>query len=259
MRLDQALLADLRLAARSWPLRLHLLAQLVAAAVFVARRGQDTASMVALIWLGMLVLGFTAWWAGRHRLARPRPDPVSAAGARSLFALLGVAGLAVWGIAGAVAPGFVLVALGLGGWSWSALRAGDPARLLPRLTRDPRPFLPLLLLVGLPKLLAVGPAYLVGALVSLPSGIGQQLLYLLGLFGPLEAATRRPLLAGVVSAWAFALIHLPLVLGPNHGDLLAAAANVVLFQANVGLIATLAYARHRAVLPLGVAHGLAIG
>jgi hypothetical protein len=57
----------------------------------------------------------------------------------------------------------------------------------------------------------------------------------------------------------FGLVHVPFNLAPNGGDLLAAAANAVFFQASVGLIACLAYVRHRAVVPIGVAHALAIG
>jgi membrane protease YdiL (CAAX protease family) len=116
----------------------------------------------------------------------------------------------------------------------------------------------MMMLIGLPKLLAIGPVYVLGLVVALPSGIGQQLLFLLGLFGPLEAATRRPAAAAVISSLAFALVHVPLILDENHGDLLAAVANAILFQASVGLIAALAYTRHRAAVPIGVAHALAI-
>ena len=266
MRLDRALARDLRTAFASWPLRLYLLLQPAAAVVFVVRRGDELVSSVLLIWAGLAVLGFTAWWAGRHRLARPQPDPVPAARARATFALIGVAGLTLLGSGGLadlgllpVGLGFLLSALGFGGWLWSALRSGGFTGLRERLTRDPRPFLPMLLLVGLPKLLALGPLYVVGATLALPSGLGQQVLYLVGLFGPLEAASRRPALAAVVSALAFALIHVPMVLDENAGDLVAASANVVLFQANVGLVAVLAHRRHRAVVPIGVTHALAIG
>ncbi|MGD8486483.1 MAG: hypothetical protein PVH07_07595 [Chloroflexota bacterium] len=259
MRLDRALRHDLASALRSWSIRLYLGLQLAAALVFVVRRGSDQVVTVVLIWLAMMVLAFVAWWAGRHRLAHPQPDAVAAAGPRALFALLGVAGMTLWGFGMAAEVGFVLVALGLGGWTFAAVRAGGPVNLRARLVRDPRPFLPLLLLIGLPKLLALGPPYIVGAALALPSGIGQQLLYLVGLFGPLEAATGRAAGAAVGSALAFALVHVPLVLDANHGDLLAAMANAVLFQSSVGLIAVLAYMRHRAVVPIGVAHALAIG
>jgi hypothetical protein len=215
--------------------------------------------MVLLIWTGLLVLAFFAWWAGRHRLARPAPDPVPAAGARVAFALAGVAGLTV--LASGLSPqaGFVLLLMGVGGWVWSAVRAGGLAGVGERLMRDPRPFLPMLLLIALPRLLAGGPVYLLGTALALPSGVIQQLLLLLGLFAPLEAWSGRPAAAAVVSAALFALLHVPTVLEPNHGDLLAAVANVVLFQASVALIAILAYRRHRAAVPIGVAHALAIG
>ncbi len=101
--------------------------------------------------------------------------------------------------------------------------------------------------------------YLIGAALALPSGIGQQVLYLLGLFAPMEAASRRPAAAAVVSALLFGLVHVPLLVAPNGGDALAAVANAVLFQSGVGLVACLAYQRHRAVVPIGVAHALAIG
>jgi len=259
MRLDRALLTDLGTALRSWPIRLYLLLQLLAAAVFVSRRGSDTVTMVLLIWLGLLVLAFAAWWAGRHRLAHPQPDPVPEAGPRAIFALIGVAGMTLWGFGLSPILGFVLVACALGAWLWAAWRSSGFAGVRDRLLRDPRPFVPLLLLIGLPRLLLGGPTFLFGAILALPSGIGQQLLYLIGLFAPLEAVSRRPATAAVISALLFALIHVPLLLEANHGDLLAAGANAVLFQSGVALVACLAYRRHRAVVPIGVAHALAIG
>ena len=259
MRLDRALVHDLRTALGSWPLRLFLLLQPLAAIVLVARRGDELASSIPLVWAGVSALAFTAWWAGRHRLAWTQADPVPAARARASFALAGVAGMTLVGSGVFALAGLVLAALGLGGWLWSALRAGGFRGVRERLTRDPRPFLPLLLLIGLPKLLALGPLFVVGAAVALPSGLGQQLLYLLGLYAPLEAATRRPAVAAVVSALAFGLVHVPLNLEANAGDLVAASANALVLQANVGLVAVLAYRRHRAVVPIGMAHALAIG
>ena len=259
MRLDQALRVDASRAARSWPLRLYLLLQVVAGVAFVVRRGESTISTVALIWLGMLVLAFTAWYAGRHRLAHPRPDPVPAAGARTFFARVGVAGATLGGFGLAAGPGFVLVACALAGWLWAAWRSGGLVGVAGRLSRDPRPFLPMLLLIGLPRLLVGGPAFVVGAVAALPSGIGQQLLFLPGLFAPLEAVSRRPAAAAVLAGLLFGLVHVPLVLDANDGDPLAAVANAVLFQSSVGLIACLAYQRHRAAVPIGVAHALAIG
>ena len=130
MRLDRALARDLRTALGSWPLRVYLLLQPMAALVLIARRGPELASSVLLIWVGLSVLAFTAWWAGRHRLAQPRPDVVSAPGPRSVFALLAVAGATIVGFGGRspegsllVAVGVLLAALGIGGWTWSALRS----------------------------------------------------------------------------------------------------------------------------------------
>ncbi len=149
--------------------------------------------------------------------------------------------------------------VGVGGWIVSAIRQQGWRVLPERLLRDPRPFLPMLLLIAVPRLAVGGIAFVAGAFLSLPSGIGQQLLYLIGLFAPLEAASARTAAAAVVSALVFGLVHVPLNLEANHGDLLAAAANAVFFQASVGLVACLAFTRHRAVVPIGVAHALAIG
>lgn len=259
MRLDRALRLDVGRALRSRPVQSYLGAQLVAAAVFVARRGEDMVSTVLLIWLGLLVVAFLAWWAGRHRSAHPEPDPVPAAGPRTAFALVVVVALVVWGFGWSVEVGFVLLLLGTGGWIWTAVRAGGLRGPREWLTRDPRPFIGLYLFIGLPRLLAIGPLYLLGVGLALPSGMIQQLLLLLGLFAPLEAWSRRPGWAALVAAACFALLHVPTVLQPNHDDLVAAFANVVLFQMSVGLIAILAYRRHRAAVPIGVAHALAIG
>jgi len=215
--------------------------------------------MVVLIWSGLLVLAFAAWWAGRHRLAQPRADPVRQPRVRTFFAWLGVGGYTAVGFGVRPELGLLLLLLGLGGWAWSAVRGGPPRDAWARLLRDPRPFVPMMLLVALPKLAAIGPVYVVGATLALPSGIGQQLLFLIGLYAPMEAISRRPAPAAVTAALGFALVHVPLLLEQNQGDLLAAAANAVLFQASVGLIAVLAYTRHRAVVPIGVTHALAIG
>lgn len=258
MRLDRALALDLGQALRSRPIQLYLALQLTAAAVFVARRGQDTVSTVLLIWLGLAVVAFLAWWAGRHRLAHPEPDLVPAAGARTVFALLVVGGWVMWGFGWSAEAGFLLLFVGVGGWVWSTVRAGGLMGLRARLLRDPRPFVPLLIFIGLPRLLAIGPLYLLGVGVALPSGIVQQLLLLLGLFAPLEAWSQRPGWAALAAAAIFALLHVPTVMEPNHGDLIAAYANVALFQLSVGLIAILAFRRHRAAVPIGVAHALTI-
>lgn len=258
MRLDRALLEDARTALRSRAIQLFLALEILAAAVFVLRRGDETLATVGLVWLAMSMLAFLAWWAGRHPLAHGAPDPVPAARPRAFFAVMVAVGMVTWGFGFAAAAGLVLVACGLGGWLWSAVRHGGWRGLRARLTRDPRPLLPLILLIALPKVLFAGPTLLVSAVLALPSGIGQQLLYLVGLFAPLEALRGRTDVAAVTAALIFGLVHVPLVMDANHGDLIAAAANAVLYQSSVGLIACLAYVRHRAVVPIGVAHALAI-
>ena len=258
MRLDRALAQDLGLALRSRPIQLYLVIQLVAAAVFVARRGSDTASMVVLIWLGLGIVAFLAWWSGRHRLAHPDPDQQVAPGPRTLFALLVVAGWALWGFGIEIRVGFVLILVGTGGWIWSYVRGGGFVGLRDRLLRDPRPFFALYLFIALPRMLAIGPLYLVGLLTGLPSGIAQQLLLLVGLFAPLEAWSGRPGWAALTAASLFALLHVPIVLPANGHDMVAAFANAAIFQLTVGFIAVLAYRRHRAAVPIGVAHGLTI-
>lgn len=249
----------MRAASRSLPLLGFVALQLVAGAVFVARRGGSTGDTVILIWLGMLALAFFAWWAGRHRAAVPSPDPLPGAPGRVLFAAIGVLGMLMIGYGVGSSVGLVLLVSGIAGWSWVAWRSGGFSGLSTRLTRSPRPFIPLLLLLALPRLLVGGPLSFVGVVLALPSGIGQQVLYLLGLFAPLEALRGRGDAAGVVAALVFAALHVPLNLGANGGDWLAAAANAVLYQASVGLVACLAFTRHRAAVPIGAAHALAIG
>ena len=258
MRLDRALLADVVRAFRSPPILAFLVLEVVAGVVFIVRRGEGTVTTVLLIWAGMLCLAFFAWWAGRHRLARSAPDPVPAARPRAAFALLGAVGMAVWGFGVSVPAGAVITAMGIGGWVWAAVRSGEPRAGVGVLTRSARPFVPMLLLIALPRLAVGGAAFVLGALIQLPSGIGQQLLLLIGLFAPLEAATGRTALAAVVSALVFAALHIPLNVPPNGGDVVAAVANAVLFQASVGAIACLAFTRHRAPVPIGVAHAFAI-
>ncbi|HKZ91173.1 MAG TPA: CPBP family glutamic-type intramembrane protease [Candidatus Limnocylindrales bacterium] len=259
MRLDRALRADLRVVLRSRPVLLFIGIELVAGAVFVVRRGSGTTPSVLLIWLALALLAFFAWWAGRHRAAVPTRDPFPDSMARSALALVAAAGMVIWGFGISVTAGLLLMVVGMGGWLWSAVRHGGWRGAAARLSRDPRPFLPLLLLIAVPRIVTGGPAFIVGACLALPSGIGQQLLYLAGLFAPLEAVRGRTDVAAVLAALLFGLIHVPFVLDANHGDLLAATANAMLFQAGVGVVACLAFVRHRAVVPIGVAHALAIG
>jgi hypothetical protein len=257
VRLDRALLADLRTALAQPALLAYLALQILAAAVLVWRTGESSIETVALVWVAMVLLAFFAWWAGRHRLAHPQADPVPAARARAVFALIAVAGMLVAPLY--LAAGIVLFACGLGGWLWAALRSGGFVDVRARLLRDPRPFIPLMLFIAVPRLVFGGPAYVVGALLALPSGIGQQLMYLIGLYGPVEASGLRRSMAAVLAALIFAAVHVPILLPSHDGDIVATIANAVLFQSAVGLVACLAYTRHRAVVPIGVAHALAIG
>ncbi len=125
--------------------------------------------------------------------------------------------------------------------------------------RDPRPFVPLLLLLAVPQAGCRGSGiHPGGRRRRCPAASASSSSYLIGLFAPLEALRGRSDAAAVAAALVFGLIHVPLVLDANHGDLAAAIANAVLFQASVGLVACLAYQRHRAAVPIGVAHALAI-
>ncbi len=233
--------------------------EVAAGAFVVARRGGPGAESVGFVWLGLGVVAFLAWWSGRHHGAVERPDPVGRARGRLLSALVGVAGIGLltWGLSSSLGVALVVAAT----FSWLAFAvlgrdAGD--RLPVQLVRDPRPFVPLLLLIGVPRAIAGGPSYAIQAIVALPSGIAQQVALLLGLFAPLEAVLRRTDLAAVISALAFGALHIPMNLPQAGGDILLATANAMIFQATVGAIACLGYVRHRAAVPLGVAHALAI-
>ena len=258
-RLDRALASDLRIALGRPAVLAFLVLELTAGAFIVARRGGPGAESVGLLWLGLAMVAFLAWWSGRHRLAVERPDPVDRARGKLVAATTGAIGIGLltWGLA--PLAGLVLVVAGAGAWlGFAALGRGAGDRLSAQLLRDPRPFVPLLLLVAVPRAIATGPGYAVQAIVALPSGIGQQLALLLGLFAPLEAVLRRTDLAAVLAALAFGALHVPMNLQEAGGDLLLATANAVVFQATVGAIACLGYVRHRAAVPLGVAHALAI-
>ena len=252
-------MTDLR-SALGRPVILGFLAlEMAAGAFIVLRRGGTSQESVGLVWLGLAVVGFLAWWSGRHRLAVERPDHVDRARSKLVAATVGAIGIGCWTWGLAPAGGAVLVLAGCGAWlGLAVLGRGSGDRLPAQLLRDPRPFVPLLLLVAVPRALATGPGYGIGALLALPSGIAQQLALLLGLFAPLEAVLRRTDLAAVLAALAFGALHVPMNLSQAGGDLLLAAANAVVFQASVGAVACLGYVRHRAAVPLGVTHALAI-
>jgi hypothetical protein len=181
MRLDQALLLDARTALASSPIRLFLVLEAVASLVFLQRRGSDVASSVLLVWLAMLILAFFAWWAGRHPRAHPRPDAVPGAVARVVFGGLTVGGMLAWSWGVGTAIGVLFVACGLAGWLWSALRSGGWRGAGAILGRDVRPFVPLLLLVAIPRLVLGGPAFLIACLAfqrhraPLPIGLAHAL------------------------------------------------------------------------------------
>lgn len=260
-RLDRALASDLRIALRSPAILSFALLEVIAAATIAVRRGAGAAGLesVGLLWLGLGALAFLAWWAGRHRRAVRSRDPVGRAGQRVTAAVAGVVGigLVTWGLAPAVGSAVVVGAV----VAWLAaavLGRGDRDRLVTQLLRDPRPFLPLLLFIALPRAIASGPGYGLAALLALPSGLLQQLAFLIGLFAPLEAILGRTDRAAVLAALAFGSLHVPMNLPQAGGDIVLAAANAIVFQASVGAIACLGYVRHRAAVPLGVAHALAI-
>ena len=95
-------------------------------------------------------------------------------------------------------------------------------------------------------------------MVALPAGLLQQLALLIGLFAPLEAVLGRTDRAAVLAALMFGVLHVPMNLTQAGGELWLAAANALVFQATVGAIACLGFVRHRAAVPLGLAHALAI-
>jgi hypothetical protein len=231
--------------------------EIVAAAVLVARRGEALIGTIALVWLGLACVGFLAWWAGRHRLAVQAADAVPAPAARAAAALTGALGLLLAAVGSW--PGVVLVGGAITSWVLVGRRTSSQPRgpAWRQLLRDPRPFVPLLLLVGLTRVLfgGVSPTGLAAGLLS---GVIQQVAFLVGLFAPLEALRARTDVAAVGAALVFGVVHMPFDLEPNGGDWLAAAANAVIVQASVGLVAVLAFARHRAALPIGLTHGLAI-
>lgn len=258
VRIDRALVADLRALATSrtaWAMGALVV---VAGVVLVTRRGPAMAQTLLLIWSGLGFVAFLCWWAGRHRLAHGAPDLVPRAKGRLVAALAVAAGLALgtFGIHGGASA--AMIAGGVTGWLLLALRRDGGPGLAVMLRRSWRPFVPLLLLVALPRIAltgVTGPAALVAGLTS---GVIQQLLFLPMLFASLEAVLPRRDTAAVVAALLFGAIHVPMNLAANEGDWLAALANAVVYQSLVGLIVCFAFTRHRAALPLGVAHGLAI-
>lgn len=257
-RLDHDLARDLRAALTSRPVLAFLALQVVAATVFVARRGPGTLQTVVLVWAGLGFVAFICWWAGRHRLAHPAADPVPRARARLAAGLTVAGGLAIgtYGIHMGVSAFLTLA--GIAAWLLLAVRPDSGPGLLAMLRRSWRPFGPLLILVVLPRLALMGLLGPAALLAGLTSGIVQELLFLPMVFASLEAVAGRRDLAAVLAALVFGSIHVPMNLAAANGDWLAATANAVFYQSLVGFIVCMAYTRHRAALPIGIAHGLTI-
>jgi membrane protease YdiL (CAAX protease family) len=86
----------------------------------------------------------------------------------------------------------------------------------------------------------------------------QQVLLHDGLVARVEALSRRTDVAAVLAALAFGVAHAPMNLPQAQGDHLLALSAALVFQAPIGLVFIVGYLRHRASVPLGVAHGFAI-
>lgn len=257
-RLDLALAHDLRAALGSRPLQAYLALQVLAALVFVTRRGPATIQTVTLVWAGLAFVAFICWWAGRHRLAHPEADAVPRAGARLVAGLTVAVGLAIGTYGIHMGASALITLAGIVGWLLLAVRPDSAPGLGRMLRRSWRPFGPLLILVVLPRLALMGMLGPAALLAGLTSGIVQELLFLPMVFASLEAVIGRRDTAAVVAALVFGSIHVPMNLAAANGDWLAALANAVFYQSLVGLIVCMAYTRHRAALPIGIAHGLTI-
>jgi hypothetical protein len=258
LRLDHALARDLRTAAASRPVQAFLVLQVASAALFVARRGPGVTQTVLLVWAGLAFVAFICWWAGRHRLAHPDADPVPRARPRLVAGLTVAGGLAIGTYGIHMGASAILVLAGIGGWLLLAVRPDSGPGLPAMLRRSWRPFGPLLILVVLPRLALMGLLGPAALIAGLASGVVQELLFLPMVFASLEAVLGRRDRAVVVAALIFGSIHVPMNLAASNGDWLAALANAVFYQSLVGAIVCMAYTRHRAELPIGVAHGLTI-
>ena len=251
--------ADLRAALRSRAIRLFLAIELLAGVLFVLRRGSDTPRpSCSSGWPWPCWPSSPGGRGATGGYAVPRPgarcpdalDPRAPGGRRP--GCLGVRAAAAGAPAGR---------RGLGGWLWSAIRQRGWQSLPTRLARGPAS-----LRAAAPPHRrsrvspSAGPATSSAPAWPCPAASGSSCC-LPG--GPLRAARSRAAGARMSRPCcrpsSSGSSTCPLDLDPNHGDLLAAAANAVFFQASVGLIACLAFVRHRAAVPIGVAHALAIG
>jgi hypothetical protein len=247
--------ADLRAAAGSGPYRLFVLGWLAAAAVIVARRGPSITEPLAVLAGALLVFGALAWMANRSPRVHSEPDPVRDPRREALAVGIAVVGATAWAF-GAIVPGMVLVVAGVIGWLVVVVAARPPASDARWLSRSWLPFIPLLAVIALPKALTIGVGLVPQTLIAIPSGILQQVLLQVGMTARTEAIVGRRDLAAVVAALGFGLVHIPLNLPQAEGDWLVAAANAMVLQAGIGLVACGAYLRHRAPLPLGTAHAM---
>jgi hypothetical protein len=230
----------------------------LAAAVQVVRGGSHRLGLMALIALGVIVFAILAWFAGRHAGAVQTADRVRWPVGEFIGILAAYAGLVLW-LAGHGSIGGPVLLAGIAGWVAAAIvaryRPGDFRSLL----RSPLPFTALLLAIALPKVVTLGPLGFALALpAALVSGIFQQVLLQDGLVARLEALIRRSDVAAVLAALAFGVAHAPMNLHQAQGDHLLALSASLVFQAPIGLVFIIGYLRHRASVPLGVAHGFAI-
>jgi hypothetical protein len=256
-RIDRALLADARRLLRSGPFLAALGVLAVASTVQVLRVGPDRLGLIATIAAGCLVYAVIAWFAGRDPTAHTEPDIVRAPRAELTAVIVAYVGLA--GALNGLGMLFaVLFVAGVTGWAAVSIWAGYRARDFSWLVRGWRPFTALLLAALVPKLLLLGPGWLVGLPIALPSGIFQQVGLQLGLLARLEATLGRRDAAAVLAALLFGAAHTGMNVGYAGGDQVLALSSAMVLQASIGLVFCLAYLRHRAAIALGVAHAIII-
>lgn len=261
-RIDRALLRDTTAALRRWPAWLFLAAWLVGIWLQVSGGGMGRLSLILIIAGGCVAYGVIAWFAGRDIRADPTPLPVRAPagealaiGAAQLGVILFVFGYVLPPLA---LPGAFLFIFGVLAWAVTAARAGYRLRDFAWLRRSWRPFAMLMLAVAVPKLLALGLPNPIALAAAVPSGIAQQVVVQAGLQSRFEAVTRRADLAAVLTAVGFGITHTPLNLPLAGGDFWLALGAGLVFQAPIGLVFCIGYVRHRAPLPLGMVHAIAI-
>jgi hypothetical protein len=148
---------------------------------------------------------------------------------------------------------------GIAGWVAAAVLARYRAEDFGWLLYSVIPFVPMFLAIAVPKLFTQGPAaFALGALLALPSGVIQQVLLQEGLIARLEALGARTDVAAIIGALAFGVAHAPMNLQQAQGDHVLALTGSLVYQALIGLVFIIGYVRHRAAVPLGIIHGIAI-